>query len=324
MAKYATHGYDFYFGEFRLPVTPASLTVKTPSQNKTVTLINGGEINIVKDQGLREISFSFMLPYKKYPFVKSGQDDPNKVTSALGIGLTAVNGLTNNITSESLVQAGMDAIDSALNLVGETFLSKNADFSPAFFMPILEDMKKYKKVFQFKVYRNDVSDIMQSSKTAVNFGLDYGSSFSEKLLGQFNKTAVLLGKTAANQLMNSSKTKLPNTNIKVVIEDLEFEEDADSHGRDVMCNITLKEYKPYSTKRYNITKNENGTKTVDTTTQRQVTKTTPESVVVKKGDTLWNLCKKNLGDGTKYKEIAKLNKISNPNLIYPGQTIRFK
>lgn len=321
MAKYATHGYDFYFGEFRLPVTPAALTIKTPSKNETVTLINQGEINIVKEQGLREISFSFMLPHQKYSFVKSGQDDENKISSATDLGINAI---TDYFGSGSLAKVGSNALDSGVSMLGETLLSNNADFSPAYFMPLLEDIKKYKKVFQFKVYRNDVSDILNSSKKVANLGADYGIDLADKHLGKWGASTVLMGKTAANQFMNSDKTKLPNTNIKVVIEDLEFEEDADSHGRDIICNITLKEYKPYSTKLYKINKSEDGTTTVDATTQRDVTKAIPQSVTVKKGDTLWSLCKKHLGDGSKYNEVAKLNKISNPNLIYPGQVIRFK
>lgn len=321
MAKYATHGYDFYFGEFRLPVTPASLTVKTPSKNETVTLINQGEINIVKEQGLREISFSFMLPHQKYPFVKSGQDDENKISSMTDLGINAI---TDYYGSNSLSRVGSNALDSGVSMIGETLLSNNADFSPAYFMPLLEDIKKYKKVFQFKVYRNDVSDILNSSKKVTNLALDLGADLADKQLGKWGASTVLMGKTAANQWMNSDKTKLPNTNIKVVIEDLEFEEDADSHGRDIICNITLKEYKPYSTKLYNINKSTDGATTVNVTTQRDVTKAIAQSVIVKKGDTLWSLCKKHLGDGSKYKEVAKLNKISNPNLIYPGQVIRFK
>ena len=320
MAKYATHGYDFYFGEFRLPVTPASLKITTPSKNETVTLINDGEINIVKKQGLREISFSFMLPYQKYPFVKSGKDDPNKVTSVTGMGVDVVNGYLNG----SWESTAIDVANSALNLVGETFLSGNADFSPAYFIPLLEDMKKYGKKFQFKVYRNDVNDIMNATKTAVSFGLDVGVDYAEKLAGKLGASAVLMGKTATNQLMNGNKTKLPNTSIPVVIEELEFEEDAEDYGRDIMCNITLKEWKPYSTKRYRFTDNEDGSKTVTTEKNRESNKTIPQSVKVKSGDTLWNLCKKHLGDGTKYKEVAKLNGISNPNLIYPNMVIRFK
>lgn len=338
MSKYATHGYDFYFGEFRLPVTPSALTIKTPSTNETVTLINQGEINIVKEQGLREISFSFLLPHQKYAFVKSGKDDPNKITSATSIGLSALGtavqaGSSAFFSSGSWEQAGIDAADSAFSLVGDTLLAKFADFSPAYFIPLLEDMKKYKRVFQFKVYRNDISDIMNTAKTAVSFGLDWGadylsssnySSIGTKIAGKIGVSSVLMGKTVANQLMNGDKTKLPNTSIKVVIEDIEFEEDAESYGRDIMCNITLKEYKPYSTKQYNIKKDEKGKKTVDATKKRDVSKETPQSVKVKAGDTLWNLCKKNLGDGSKFKEIAKLNGISNPNLIFPNQVIRFK
>ena len=44
---------------------------------------------------------------------------------------------------------------------------------------------------------------------------------------------------------------------------------------------------------------------------------------VKSGDCLWNIAKKLLGDGTRWKEIYELNtdKIENPNLIYPGQQL---
>lgn len=61
--------YYFMLGAMPLPIPPSSLEIKTPSMNKTVTLINDGEINIPKEQGLREISFDFLLPtFQKYPF----------------------------------------------------------------------------------------------------------------------------------------------------------------------------------------------------------------------------------------------------------------
>ena len=34
------------------------------------------------------------------------------------------------------------------------------------------------------------------------------------------------------------------------------------------------------------------------------------------------IAKKQLGDGTKYKEIARKNGIANPNRIYPGQVLK--
>ena len=47
------------------------------------------------------------------------------------------------------------------------------------------------------------------------------------------------------------------------------------------------------------------------------------SYTVKSGDCLWNIAKKQLGDGSRWKEIYELNKdkIKNPNLIYPDQSL---
>lgn len=47
----------------------------------------------------------------------------------------------------------------------------------------------------------------------------------------------------------------------------------------------------------------------------------PESYKIKSGDCLWNIAKKYYGDGSKYTLIAKANNISNPNLIYAGNTL---
>lgn len=43
---------------------------------------------------------------------------------------------------------------------------------------------------------------------------------------------------------------------------------------------------------------------------------------VKKGDTLWGIAESQLGDGTKYKDLATWNDIENPDLIYIGQVIK--
>lgn len=215
--------YYFFLGaSLPLPITPGALNIKTPSKNTTVTLINDGEINILKDQGLREISFEFMLPQAKYPFG---------------------NYSISNYTATTLI-------------------------------PRLNELKKSKTPFQFIVTR-----------------------------------------------MNPSGKVLFFTNITAQIEDFEYDEDAEANGFDVMCNITLKEWKYYGTKSISISK-VNGTNTATVTTPRTSNKVTPKMIVVKSGDTLWNLCKQHLGDGQKYKEVATLNKLANPNLIYPGQKLR--
>ena len=44
--------------------------------------------------------------------------------------------------------------------------------------------------------------------------------------------------------------------------------------------------------------------------------------IVVKGDTLWDIAARYLGDPFLYPELAKLSRISDPDLIYPGDLIR--
>ena len=60
--------YIFYLGKIPLPVTPSKLQLKIGGQNKTYTLIDGSEINVLKSPKLTEISFDVLIPSMKYPF----------------------------------------------------------------------------------------------------------------------------------------------------------------------------------------------------------------------------------------------------------------
>lgn len=60
--------YYFYLDKVLLPVAPEKLELKINNNNKTLTLINNGEINILKDAKLTDISFTILLPNIKYPF----------------------------------------------------------------------------------------------------------------------------------------------------------------------------------------------------------------------------------------------------------------
>lgn len=61
-------GYHFFIGDLELPYAPSELKVKIGSNNKTTTLINGSEINILKNPKLTEITFEVNLPRTAYPF----------------------------------------------------------------------------------------------------------------------------------------------------------------------------------------------------------------------------------------------------------------
>lgn len=216
--------YDFYLDGTRLPVTPESLKLKVTNQNKTVSLLNEGEVNFLKLPGLSEIEFSMLLPHTTYPFA-NGE---------------------------------VQTIDAYLSL--------------------LERLKTGKTHFQFIVSR-----------------------------------ATPQGKL------------LFDTNMTVSLEEYEIKEDASGLGLDSEVSIQLKQYKAYGTKTIQLAAAQDGGTPTATITQERDASTAPQpkSYTVQKGDCLWNIAKKYCGDGSKYKEIAELNKdkIVNPNLIYPGQVL---
>lgn len=65
------NGYDFYLDKCLLPITPSKLQLKINNNNSTMTLINEGEINILKTAKLTDIDFECILPQFGYPFVKA-------------------------------------------------------------------------------------------------------------------------------------------------------------------------------------------------------------------------------------------------------------
>ncbi|WP_099205657.1 LysM peptidoglycan-binding domain-containing protein [Scatolibacter rhodanostii] len=62
--------YQFYLNDVLFPIAPGSVKIKTSNKNKTLNLINDGEINILKAPGLSEISFKLLLPNVEYPFAR--------------------------------------------------------------------------------------------------------------------------------------------------------------------------------------------------------------------------------------------------------------
>lgn len=214
--------YQFYLDGVQLPVAPSKLQLKIKNQNKTMTLINESEVNVLKLPGLTEISFDFMIPHTQYPFAEyPGGFKP-----------------------------------------------------PKYFLDKLETLKTGKKPFQFIVSRI--------------------SPGGERYFG---------------------------TDLKVSIEDYTIKEDA-GDGFDLTISIKLKQYRDYGAKLVTVIEDSAGQKTAEVKKSRP-TESKPEAktYTVQKNDTLYNIAKKMLGDGARWKEIYNLNqdKISNPNLIYPGQ-----
>ena len=60
--------YNFILGGVQFPVAPPSMNVTINGKNESVTLIDEGEINIIKKPGLSDIEFELLLPNQLYPF----------------------------------------------------------------------------------------------------------------------------------------------------------------------------------------------------------------------------------------------------------------
>ena len=67
-----TNGYNFYFKDgddvLTLPITPDKLVIRVGSNNKVITLIGEGDINILKSPSLIEVEFEARFPMRQYPY----------------------------------------------------------------------------------------------------------------------------------------------------------------------------------------------------------------------------------------------------------------
>lgn len=142
------------------------------------------------------------------------------------------------------------------------------------------------------------------------------------------------------------------TNFKVTIENYEIIEDADKYGMDICVKLDMKQYRPWGAKKLktgNVNlgsgkdtskksgKNGTGSKKQEASIKKTRDAKDPAgSYVVKKGDCLMYIARKELGDGTMWKEIYSLNQkvieaetkkrggksSSNGHWIYPGTVLK--
>lgn len=217
--------YKMYIAGALMPITPSRVKVKINNQNKTLTLISGEEINILKDAKLTDVSFDLLLPQVPYPFTNGG--------------------------------------------------AQSADY----YLSLFERLKKSKTPFQWILNRSRPDGA--------------GMFFS---------------------------------NLTVGMEDYQITDDA-NEGFDLTVSVKLKQYRAFGTKTVQImlalAPSQPATATVQAPPRPTASAPKNSTYDVESGDCLWNIAKKQLGDGSRWKEIYDLNKdkIKNPNLIYPNQTL---
>lgn len=114
-----------------------------------------------------------------------------------------------------------------------------------------------------------------------------------------------------------------DTSLDVTLEDYKVSDDV-SQGLDLLVTISLKEYRHYGTHIMNfVLVDKEEAEAEQTEGEREGEAPKEKSYTVVKGDCLWSIAKKQLGNGSRWPEIHQLNKdkIKNPNLIYPGQIL---
>lgn len=116
-----------------------------------------------------------------------------------------------------------------------------------------------------------------------------------------------------------------DTNITVSVEDYNIVEDA-TKGLDMAVDVNLKQWKDYGTKTVTVEQPAESGQAATVTVEKErdaSTAPTAKTYTVKAGDSLWAIAAKYYGKGAEYTKIAGANtdKISNPNLIYPGQVL---
>lgn len=119
-------------------------------------------------------------------------------------------------------------------------------------------------------------------------------------------------------------------NIQVSIDDFSYEERGGEVG-DIYYTLKLKEWRDYSPRTLDIKKSNNKTKVTVSKVKRSGSPAPKKTHTVVKGDSMWSICKKHYGDGSKYPELYAKNKAlidarnKGKNLpkytIYSGQVL---
>lgn len=76
--------YYMYLDDVLFPIPPEKITLKIGNQNKTVTLLNTGEVNLLKLPKLTDIEFDASLPNTQYPYA-TYEDGFHRADYYLGI-----------------------------------------------------------------------------------------------------------------------------------------------------------------------------------------------------------------------------------------------
>ncbi len=304
--------YSVFLDGMLFPVTPEKLDVKIKGANKTLTLVNDGEVNFLKTPGLTEIgNLEVILPMlSAYPFAvyPNGFQPPNYYLAKL----------ENLMTKKKPVQF----IVSRVSPDGKLLFSTNMKVSVEEYT-IKENASDGLDVtvsIKLKQYRDFATKTVNIEKLQTA-GRTSGSGTNTANIGDvvnFTGTRHYVSSTGdlgysctpgkAKITLKSNGAKHPYHLIGGAYNDV-------TGNSSVYGWVNTSDIEGLSS----------SVETSATATTSRGTENAPSAKThtVQSGDCLWNITKKYTGDGSRYTELytANKDKISNPNLIYPGQVL---
>lgn len=304
--------YNCYLGGVLMPQTPAALSLKIKGKNSTLTLLNEGEINILKSPGLTEIKLTLVFPMLE-------AKRPPTYYLALLEKLKTEKKPTQFILTRSTPD-GKLLFDTNIKVSLEDYeLQESA--SDGF------DITVDVKMLQYRDYGTKTIKLRTTTtKTAA----------AEKTSGGgTSKPAAAAAATGNSEIAAADKVMIQSGAV--------YDGLSTDRGKKVPSYCIGKWYTVSQTATHNGEKEalikeifswvafkylqkEGSTTTTATVQTERSSDTAPKAstYTIQAGDTLWAIAAKYLGSGARYTEIVEANpdKISNPNSIKTGTVIK--
>ena len=299
-----TTGYDFYFADmsrnilFVFPITPPELSIKMGANNETVSLINDGDINILKSIQLTEIEFEATFPMRKYPYsreiypfkdyfdvLKDFLMNKKPFRFVVSRAPKKLQVVSKKASSNHKEDMAILLAKQAGDLLADLRKGKASKAQTSAQLKSLVEMRK-----NLDTPGKSIADTIRPKWTSAN---QFGASYEDIKNGDSVVVTGYLGYW--------------DTNIPVSLESMEIKENADD-GDDVVIEFKLKQYKSYGVKFLKTTAKTETTSTASE--ERSETKETDKekTYTIVAGDTLTTIAKKFYDDGNKWKLIYDKNK----------------
>lgn len=307
--------YKMYLDGVLLPVTPASLKVKISNKNTTVTLINDGEINILKTAGLTELSFTALLPQVQHPFAVYPDGFQNAGFYMQKLERLKTGKKPFQFVFTRTLPDGTPLFDTDIKVSLEDY-TLTEDAKNGLDVNVKVKLKQYREYATKKLTVNNSSGQnsghsgSSTSKIKVGDMVKIKSTATTYYRGQTIPAWVKKGTYKVYQVGTKGKPDY------IVV---------DKTG----INSPFRESDLYIV----------SSQTATSETQRSTSgKTTAATYTVKSGDTLWSIAKTQLGSSSKWKDIYSKNKSvieqaakkhgkkssSMGHWIYPGTELKLK